>query len=285
MSPPVGFPGSLVVALAVAGSLTGAAQAQFEPYNPYAVTEAAPAPVSPAGTIQWGTFYKSAALERRYEDLWNIGACRGTFKAITIRVAENKLKVDSLPEARFVGTVRGATGGLAGGLIAFATSPDVTDATDPPFVVQLHPAGVTRLSVTGTASPAVLRPGMTVRVATRVDSRGHATDAVTSIDVMSPDPRDRSTAVMAGEKATVVGTVTNVRRDLVGVRVDAGRIRRLTLPLAANAAVTIDAAAPELVAGGDAIEVTGRLWSGQGAMGAGTIFASDVVVRKPGLAR
>jgi hypothetical protein len=35
---------------------------------------------------------------------------------------------------------------------------------------------------------------------------------------------------------------------------------------------------------GDEIKVKGRLWTGEGAMGAGTIFVSDVVVSKRPLA-
>lgn len=258
------------------------AAAQVEPYNPYAVTEPAPVPVSPEGKIQWGIFYKSAAVQRKYEHLWNLGACRGTFKGITAQVGENKLRVDELPESHFTGTVRATAGGLAGGMIAFARSPD---SADPPLVVQLHPAGVTRLSVTGTASPAILQPGMTVRVATRVDSDGKAVVPVTALDIISPVPRSELVDVVPGVKTTVVGIVTHVHRNMVGLRVDTGRVRRLTLPLVADATVAIDAAATELLAGGDAIDVTGRLWSGPGSLGAGTVFASEVVVRKPGSTR
>jgi hypothetical protein len=129
--------------------LSGApASGQVGPYNPYAMAEDAPPPLAADGTIQWGVFYKSAKLQRAYERLWSLGACRGSNRAITVPVAENKLVIDRLPEAEFRGVVQGATGDLAGGMVAFtldSTSPDGTEA----LVAQLHPAGVSRLAVRG----------------------------------------------------------------------------------------------------------------------------------------
>lgn len=229
-----------------------------------------------------GTFYKSAALQGKYEQLWNLGACRGTFKGTTQPVAENKLSIDSLPESRFTGTVRAATGRSRGGLIVFDR---IMDAGDEPLVVQLHPAGVTRLRVTGTASAAILRLCMTVRFVTRVDAHGVTVDAVQSIELVSPARRGHGDGIVAGEVVAVTGVITHVRPKLVGLRLDAGRIRRLTVHLADDAMVAIDTSIAEFVAHGDAIEVTGRLWSGPGSMAAGPIFASDVVVRKPAVAR
>jgi hypothetical protein len=42
----------------------------------------------------------------------------------------------------------------------------------------------------------------------------------------------------------------------------------------------VDAAQIDLIAPGDEVEVTGRRWSGEGAMGAGTVFTSRIVVTK-----
>jgi hypothetical protein len=44
--------------------------------------------------------------------------------------------------------------------------------------------------------------------------------------------------------------------------------------------VTIDAASPNLVAPGDRVEIRGRLWTGEGCHGAGSLFASRVTVTK-----
>jgi hypothetical protein len=42
----------------------------------------------------------------------------------------------------------------------------------------------------------------------------------------------------------------------------------------------VDAAELDLIAPGDEVEITGRRWSGEGAMGAGTVFTSRIVVTK-----
>jgi hypothetical protein len=59
-----------------------------------------------------------------------------------------------------------------------------------------------------------------------------------------------------------------------------GSLRRLFLPLSDNVVVRFDAAQVEYVTPGDRISLTGRLWTGEGSMGAGTIFASEVIVTK-----
>jgi hypothetical protein len=77
----------------------------------------------------------------------------------------------------------------------------------------------------------------------------------------------------------------SLRGQTLVVRVDAGKLRRLTFTLAADAAVTVDGARLDLVEAGDAVEIKGRLWSGAGSTGAGTIFASHVTVAKQPPAR
>ena len=96
-----------------------AALAQLTPYDPYADSQEHPAPVAADGTIQWGVFYKSAEIQQAYQRLWNLGACRGTSRAITEPVQRNKLLIDRLPEADFKGTVVAVSGALAGGMIVF----------------------------------------------------------------------------------------------------------------------------------------------------------------------
>ena len=106
--------GSVVLAVAAP------ARGQLTPYDPYADSQERPAPVAADGTIQWGVFYKSAAVQSAYQRLWNLGACRGTNKVITEPVNRNKMIIDRLPEADFEGTVVAVTGDLAGGRDAAA---------------------------------------------------------------------------------------------------------------------------------------------------------------------
>lgn len=269
---------SIALAALTAGATSAAALGQGAAYSPYADSRQL-APVAPDGTIRWGTFYKTAAIQQKYEYLWSIGACRGTAPDIVATVNANKLDVDALPETEFIGTVRGVAGGLAGGVVAFAEA-GKGGKDDQPLVAQLHPAGVTRLAVRGRTSADILRPGLTVRFATTVDAKGFAREPLAALDVISPPQPMRAVAVVAKEPGTVVGTVTQVKKGTLAVRVNAGRIRTLSIPLAADAVVTIDATAPELAATGDTIKLKGRLWTGEGAMGAGTVFASDVSIHK-----
>ena len=261
---------------------TGAmARGQVAPYDPYADSQGVPAPIAADGTIQWGVFYKSASIQAAYQRLWNLGACRGTRKAITEPVNRNKLIIDRLPEDEHEGTVLAAAGGIAGGLIAF-TPPDA-EAHAEPLVVQLHPAGVTRLRVTGRSPAAVLRPGQVVRLIAEVDARGESRAPLAAFDIVTPRVDFAPDAVEPNRRGLIVGTVQRVHQGTLPHVVPTGRLRRLTFTLQDDAVATIDAAQLDLVAAGDAISLTGRLWDGEGAMGAGTIFASGVTVAKPRL--
>lgn len=262
------------------GSALAAATAwgQAAPFNPYAEAAEALPPISADGTIHWGTFYKSSALQQSYERLWNLGACRGSNKAITVPVAENKLVIDRLPEAEFKGVVHAATGDLAGGMLAFGETAAGLHAE--PLVAQLHPAGVTRFTVSGPVPASILAPGMVVRLRGKVDARGRSTADIEAFEIVTPPAGFTPDEVRPDRVETIVGTVTHIRKNVVSVRVDAGRLRRLTLVVADDAVATIDAARLDLVGPGDSIEAKGRLWTGEGSMAAGTVFVSDVLVTK-----
>lgn len=257
------------------------ARGQLTPYNPYADSQEAPAPLAADGTIQWGVFYKSAAIQSAYQRLWNLGACRGTNRAITEPVNRNKVIIDRLPESDFEGRVVAATGTLAGGLVAFA-EPHAGE-TGEPMVAQLHPAGVTRLRVTGRVPAAVLKPGLVVRLVAEVDDRGRATEPVTAFDVVTPAADFKPDPIRPGVRGVVVAEVKRVHQEVVTLTVPVGQVRKLTLKFAPDAVATLDASRLDLVAVGDSIAITGRLWGGDGAMGAGTVFASDVTITKPAL--
>lgn len=267
----------LVLAALLSGALVPSVRAQVVPYNPYVDSQPLP-PLAPDGTIQWGTFFKSAEIQKKYEHLWKLGACRNTNPDITIPVAANRLNVDALPEEEFRGMVRAVSGGLAGGTVTFIRG-EGGRADEPPLVAQFHPAGVTRSIVTGRSSAAILKPGMTVRLTTTIDAKGRAAEPVGEFEIISP-PDGPPVPVVVGTPGVVVGTVTQFRKGVLDVRVEAGRVRRLLVPLAEDAVATIDAAELELVSPGDSIEVKGRLWTGEGSAGAGLVFASDVRVRK-----
>ena len=148
-----------------------------QPYNPYADGHDELAPVAADGTLRWGPFYKSAAIQKTYERLWNLGACRGTNKAITVPVERNKMMIDNLPEESFTGRVRATAGSLSGGMVAFTEGATV-DHSSAVLIAQLHPAGVTQMQVGGSTSAAAIKPGMTVRLRTVVDDKGRAAEPI-----------------------------------------------------------------------------------------------------------
>jgi len=267
---------SVVIAGAVSFVVGSEACGQSAPYDPYAESQdALTQPLAPDGTIHWGTFYKSLSVQRNYERLWNLGACRGTNRAITAPVAENRLVIDRLPEAEFSGVVQAAAGSVAGGTVAIATE----GGESRHLVAVFHPAGVTRLAVRGRMPPAALVPGLTVRFGAELDGRGRTTAPVRSIDVIGPQRRPLP-AAEPGRHSAVEGTVVRLQRDVLVVQLAEGRIRRVTAALAADAAVSVDAPVFELIAPGDVVEMKGRLWTGAGSLAAGTVFVSDVTVTK-----
>ena len=257
------------------------ARAQLTPYDPYAAVQERLPPVAPDGTLRWGVFYKSAEMQQAYERLWNLGACRNTNPAITIPVQENRLLIDRLPESEFTGVVRGTVGSLAGGVVAFVETQG--DSAHLPLFAQLHPAGVSKVSVCGSVPAALVRPGMWVRVKAEVDARGRAVDPAHDLEIVAPQPGFKPDPVRPGRMDTLVGLVTQTTDKALLLRVDAGTIRRLRIPLAADAVASIVADRFDLIAPGDTVEVKGRLWAGEGCSGRGTIFASHVTVQKPPL--
>lgn len=268
------------IAVTLAALLLGGWSRQA-PAQGYAPPAPPPPPINEDGSIHWGTFYKSAAIQQAYERLWNLGACRGTNKRITIPVENNKMQIDSLPEAQFRGTVQAASGTIAGGLIAFTQVGAGGDAP-PTFVAQLHPAGVSGLHVQGPASTAVLTAGMIVRLQAMVDVQGRGVDEVETIEIITPAHDSEPPTITPGSRSEIVGRITAVRGGSLAMQLlkPAGGLRRVFLPLSADVVVRFDAAQVEYVATGDQISLTGRLWTGEGSMAAGTIFASDVVVTK-----
>lgn len=254
--------------------------AQSAPYNPYADSQDSRPPLAADGTLHWGTFYKSAELQQAYQRLWNLGACRGTNKAITVPVENNRLAVDGLPETTLTGVVRGVQGRIGGGMIAFV-DPTVEDPSLAVRVAVLHPAGVSRLSIRGDADATVLRTGLTVRCRATVDRQGKAIGPVETIDIVTPPVGFRPDAIRPDTPGTIIGTVTRVTAESVNLRVDAGSIRRVVIPLTAGLRVSVDCAELDLASAGDTVEIKGRLWTGTGCLAGGTVFASDVTIVKP----
>lgn len=249
----------------------GPIQGQNSAYNPYADSQDSLPPIAADGTIQWGTFYKSSALQKSYERLWNQGACRGTNKAITIPVEQNKLDVNKIPESQYTGTVRGTAGGAMA----------ISDSHEKTLVVLFHPAGVTSLSITGKVPADILRTGMIVRVLAQVAHNGKGSEPIRTLDIVTPSKTFKPDPVEADRLGSIVGVVTQFKNGVLLLRVNSGTIRRISLSVASDAVANIEAADLALVSPGDSVTVKGRLWAGEGSTADGTLFASTVVVTKP----
>jgi hypothetical protein len=260
--------------------LLAARAAAGQPYNPYATPEEAPPPVAADGTIQWGVFFKSPKIQQNYERLWNLGACRNTNKAILEPVKNNKLIIDRLPEAEYAGVVEGAVGTIAGGMIAFQQAPA---AGSEPLVAQLHPAGVSKVRVTGRVPGSILRPGHVVRFVTEVNEKGRGKEPVKVFEIVTPPADFKPDPVRPDTRGEIVATVKSISGNVVILLVPTGKIRRLTFEFASDSIATLDAAQVDLIAPGDSITLKGRIWSGEGSLGGGTVFASEVSVTKPAL--
>lgn len=252
-----------------------------EASNPYSTPEESPPPVAADGTIQWGVFYKDPAIQKAYERLWSLGACRNTNRAITVPVEENKLIIDRLPESDFEGRVVAVTGALAGGMISFQQAP--AGQASPPLVAQLHPAAVTRLQVLGRAPASMLRPGHVIRFMAEVDDKGRVAQPVTAFEIVTPSADFKPDPVRPGARGEIVAAVRSLSGNVAVLHLPAGKVRRITLEITADAIATLDAAQLDVVAPGDSITLRGRIWTGEGALGAGTVFASEVTVTKPAM--
>jgi hypothetical protein len=265
----------LLLAVAVFFATLGA-----QASNPYALPEESPPPVAADGTIQWGVFYKDPAIQKAYERLWNLGACRNTNRAITIPVEENKLIIDRLPEADYEGRVVAVTGTLAGGMISFQQAPAAASA---PLVAKLHPAAVTRLKVVGRAPRSLLRPGHVVRLIAEVDDKGRVAEPVTAFDIVTPPADFKPDPVRPGTRGEIVAAVRSLSGNVAVLHVPVGKVRRITIEISPDAIASLDAAQLDIIEPGDSIAMRGRIWTGEGSLGGGTVFASEMTVTKPAM--
>ncbi|MEO8496272.1 MAG: hypothetical protein ABI614_14475, partial [Planctomycetota bacterium] len=138
------------------------AQAQTRPYNPYAPTEEFAAPVTADGKLNWPPFFKSATMEGKYQSYFQMGSCVGTKAAVTEKLRLNKVDINELAETSLSGVAVGAAPGIV----------TIRGVNGEPIRIVMHPAGVSKVSVTGTMTRNQLRPGMLVRLLDSVDEHG-----------------------------------------------------------------------------------------------------------------
>lgn len=250
------------------GLSAAAAQAQFRPYDPYAPQVEEP-PISSDGKVNWPSFYASAQTEQRYRDLWNSGSCGGSRKDLLAYFQSNKLDINKLGE----GSIQGkAMQGDQSGVVV-ATGDNKLQS------IVIHPAGVTKVSVTGSMRLADLRPGMIVRCLTKIDSTGRGQTPIESLEVFTPSGPESLVAVTPNEDRTVSGRVVSLRGERLQLHVEAGTIHKVALPVNDKTQVRVSGSSLALVGPGDEVEAKGRMM-GAVKNNLPTIFASEVTVVK-----
>jgi len=253
-------------------SLTASAVAQRPAYNPYAKqTEEDLAPVRPDGELNWPAFFKSKAMEDRFQVYFAQGSCTGSNMRIVNMLAANKVDVNALPEE----SVPGLAAKVNGGTFTMAAKDGV------PVTVVTHPAGVSKVNISGKLDPAELRPGMMVKFSGRVDSHGKGVKPIENLEVFTPDAKFKWKAVITDRQQTIAAKVLKAEGSILQVQVPAGRVRKLTFQMPEAPEILVSGSTLDLISAGDEVSTKGRVYlSGEGAGGAPVVFASEVIVKK-----
>jgi len=261
----------LLLAGIVLVSLWQQASAQQKPYNPYADENLDLPPVSPDGTINWPTFYKSGAIKAKFDWMFAVGSCRGTKEELNQVIINNKVNVNKIEEAEYSGVVLSNT---AGNLI-------VLDKNQTPTSIMTHPRGVSKIEVNGPYTLKQLRTGMLVRVTAKINDDGTSDQPLPAIEIFSTKPDYPFAEVEPGERTTFAARVVALRDKTLELRVDAGKLRKLKVPVHETTLVTLNMDDLNLASPGDKLEVKGHLYVGPGISAKQAIFANKVVVTKP----
>ncbi len=248
------------------------AAAQLDNYNPYAQSEEVPA-VSEDGTINWPPFFKSAKMEARFQAYFLNGSCKGTKMAINNKLNANKVDVNHLPKISIQGKAVKLLPGIVG----------VIEASGKTALVVTHPLGVSHVSVSGSISPEVIRPGLALRFIGKVDETGRGVDVIDSLEIVTLSEQIQPLAVTPDRVQTIVGKVTKRHGNLLRLVVDAGELKSLSILISPDAKAVVNGSSLDLLSLGDEVAVEGHVYSGQGSAADRTIFADDLAATKPTL--
>jgi hypothetical protein len=200
--------------------------------------------------------------------LFRAGRCVGSKKSINVLVRVDKVEVCLRGEAAVTGMVRTVRPGL---LL-------IQDSTGKPCALMLHPANVTKVHVAGTLLTAHIRTGMVVRMLASVDSGGHGTDPLESLEIVTGNANVSATPVEANHLQTIVGVVTRAKPNYLQIRVEAGKLHRLSFQLAETAVVNVDSTSLAAIVAGAEVKAKGHVYQGFGALTDKTYFVSEVEV-------
>lgn len=256
----------MILSLAFTAQVLG----QAAPYNPYAPQVEDALPVAADGTLNWPKFFKSAALESRFQSYFQMGSCVGTRKAINDRLSNNTVDVNKLGEAKIAGVAAAGDARMVA----------ILDAQGKSIAVVAHPGGVTKVNVTGDMSLGDLRPGMTLRLLARLDANGVEHEPQGAIEVITPTKDLQVPVVQADHLQTIVGTIARLHTDHILLKVATGRLRKLSILVDERTTVAVHGATLDLVSAGDRVEAFGHIYSGAGVSAQQAVFASEITVLK-----
>jgi hypothetical protein len=250
-------------------SLASGAFAQA--FNPYAAVVEEP-PVREDGKLNWPKFFKSAALHNRFQTYFAMGSCVGTRKEINDMLANNELSVNALPE----GKIEGRT------LSADANTLTMVGPDGNPTTIVTHPAGVSKVSVTGQMHVLELQPGMLVRALAKVNANGICLEKLEALEVVTPGPgvKTEPKAVEANKLQAIIGTIVKLHDDKLTLKITTGRIRKVIFTVDGNTQVDVNASSLALAGPGDKVEASGHLYKSEGKDAKQTVFAAEVTVVK-----
>jgi hypothetical protein len=259
----------LSVAL-VCVALCSSALAQSSTYNPYASDVDLPL-ISEDGTINWPSFFQSAATEAKFQYYFQVGSCTGTRKSIVNMLKDNKVDVNKLPQTTLTGKAVKLLPGMVG----------VIDANGKTVMAVTHPQGVSRVNVSGETTQEAIRPGMTLRFAGKVDEHGKGIEVLESAEIVTLSDKIYPIAIKPNHPQTIVANVTKRRGNMLKLKLNVGDIRSLSILIAPDAKTTVNGHSLDLISLGDEVTVKGHAYSGAGVAASNTIFADEVVATKP----
>lgn len=262
------FPLAVWAAVAFASLSTSSLFAQSAPYDPYAPQVEEP-PISADGSLNWPVFYRSQSLQANYENLWNMGACLGTNKKITIPVANNRLDINKMPEGKIEGLViRVGKGQLF-----------VRQADGVIKKVAIHPAGVSRVEVSKDVPARWLKPGMGVRLVGQVNETGHGPETLEELDIVTIPPGFEPDPVVAEKRQSIVAVVASLRGNRLLLKTPVGDLRRLSFQISNETVAHVQVKDLAFASVGDKVEAKGHFYNSDKKEF--WVFASDVTVTTP----
>lgn len=251
-------------------ALSSTLWAQLDNYNPYAPVVEEP-PIAEDGSLNWPPFFKSASMEARFQGYFQTGSCVGTKKSIVDMLQANKVDINGLPQVSVSGTAVKVLPGMV----------SVIDETGKTVMIVAHPKGVSRINVSGAISPAVIRAGVALRFTGKVDAHGRGAAPLESVEIVTLNDQIRPLAVEADRVQTIVGRVAKRHGNLLQVKVEAGKLKSLTIMLSPEAKAIVNGSALDVLSLGDNVTAKGHVYSGQGSAADRTIFADDLIATKP----